>query len=117
MRIMSKRRLKFRLGSESFVTAGGNKIETAPDWVRLDPYFNSAQQQGIIDVFAFSKRPVVVPVESVPFQSPTGAGAETEPEDEEEDPLEEEPDTEDPLEEPLEEGLEAEETEENEEEV
>ena len=48
MLILSKKRYMFRLDDLRFTTKGGGEIETAPDWIRKDPYFELVFKDGDI---------------------------------------------------------------------
>lgn len=48
MLILSKKRYMFRFDDLRFTTAGGGEIETAPDWIRKDPYFELVFKDGDI---------------------------------------------------------------------
>lgn len=46
MRILTKKKFRFRNGKESFVSKGQNLIEDAPDWIEKDGMFELAVKDG-----------------------------------------------------------------------
>lgn len=48
MLILTKLKFRFSQGEDSFISAGGNAIETAPDWIQRDPLFPLVIQDGTL---------------------------------------------------------------------
>lgn len=55
MKIITSRKLRFRAGSESFVTEGSNIIQDCPDWVATDLMFVAAKKAGILNILESAK--------------------------------------------------------------
>lgn len=57
MIILTKKRYCFRNGSEKFETAGGDAIETVPDWVAETELFELAVEGGnILEISSKSRK-------------------------------------------------------------
>lgn len=48
IRILTKKKFRFRNGKETFVSKGQNLIEDAPDWIEKDGMFELASKDGTL---------------------------------------------------------------------
>lgn len=73
MHILTKQALKFKNGSEVFITMGGGNIQFAPDWVAQTGLFKAAKQKELL--FVMDQKPTLAvvqtpKVEPVPVVAP-----------------------------------------------
>lgn len=57
MIIQTVARYELNYNGQLFVTAGNGAYADAPDWIRLDPYFEILAESGLLDEFTAPDNP------------------------------------------------------------